>query len=339
MSNSPISAEIPLLTQLSKGSGCGCKLEPALLKALLAGREALPMGNLLLGNHTGDDAAVYELPDGSLLLSTADFFTPLVNDPYQFGRIAAANALSDVYAMGGKPLLAIALMGWPVDVLGTESAGKVLDGARKVCAEAGVPIAGGHTIAISEAVFGLAVQGLVGKSALKRNAGAQAGDALWLTKPLGIGILAAALKRGMLQESDAGYAELIETAGALNCYGAEAGQNEAVHAMTDVTGFGLLGHLVEMCDAGGVSAELWGEKLPMLPAAAAFAAQFVWPDNAFRNWNAFMPYSEGADPFFARLADPQTNGGLLIAAADGVALQGVCIGRILTKKEKTVYVV
>ena len=304
---------LPRLTSLSAASGCGCKLEPALLAAMLEGRHAPAAADLVVGNHTADDAAVLRLPGGELLVSTTDFFTPLVDDPYQYGRIAAANALSDVYAMGGRPVLALAIMGWPVDVLGTAMAGQVLDGARALCAEAGVPLAGGHTIAIKEPVFGLAVQGLVMENHLKRNTGARPGDKLYLTKPLGTGMLAAALKRGQLHPE--GEAELLGCAGTLNSLGERLGTLTGVHALTDVTGFGLLGHLLEMCNGSGVAAVLQGQALPLLPTAQALAAQFIVPDNAFRNWNAYAAQATGHEPYFAALADPQTNGGLLVAVA------------------------
>lgn len=308
-------SDTPDLLSFSKASGCGCKIHPARLEAILNGLKPRTHSQLRVGNETRDDASVMAFP-GGLLVQTADFFTPLVRHAADFGRIAAANALSDVYAMGGRPLMANALLGWPADGLPDAWASDMLEAAAALCDEAGIPLAGGHSIQIGEVVFGLSVTGAVAESNLKTNAGAWAGDAIVLTKALGTGILAAAHKRRQLD--DAGYAALIQTAARLNAEGAWLGEIPAVHAMTDVTGFGLLGHLAEMTRSSNLSAELFADSIPVIQEARALAAAGVLPDNTWRNWNALEKEVEMEITdlnLFGILNDPQTNGGLLIAVA------------------------
>ncbi len=300
------------LTQYSSGSGCGCKIHPALLEEILAGRKTGDYPGLVVGNSSGDDASAIVLNGwpGMLLIQTTDFFTPIVDDPFMYGKIAAANALSDVYAMGGKPLMANALLGWPVEKLPPAMAGEVLDGAMAMCKEAGIPLAGGHSIHISEPVFGLSATGTVEETRLKRNSSAQTGDHLFITRPIVVGMLATAHKRGLLDEI--GLQELYRQCSHLNREGRTLSGNENVTAMTDVTGFGLYGHLLEMCRGAGLSAELFAAQVPLIEYAREFAAGFVLPDNTFRNWNGYSAYVDGGDETaFAFFNDPQTNGGLL----------------------------
>ena len=308
-------SDTPDLLSFSKASGCGCKIHPARLEEILNGLKQRSHAQLLVGNETRDDASVMAFP-GGLLVQTADFFTPLVRDPADFGRIAAANALSDVYAMGGRPLMANALLGWPSDGLPDAWAGVMLEAAAALCDEAGIPLAGGHSIQISEVVFGLSVTGTVAEGNLKTNAGARAGDAIVLTKALGTGILAAAHKRERLDE--AGYAALLRTAARLNAEGAWLGEMPEVHALTDVTGFGLLGHLAEMTRSSKLRAEIFADSIPVIHEARALAAAGILPDNTWRNWNALEQDVEMEITdlnLFGILNDPQTNGGLLIAVA------------------------
>ena len=244
------------LTQYSHGAGCGCKIAPKVLDEILKSSFALPDNrNLLVGNHSKDDAAVYDLGNGTALISTTDFFMPIVDDAFDFGRIAAANSISDVYAMGGKPLMAIAILGWPVEKLPVELAQKLIEGGRTICAEAGIPLAGGHSIDSQEPIFGLAVTGIVPIENLKKNNTAQEGDLLFITKPLGVGVLSTAQKRGLLKEEHLPL--MIQQMAALNIIGEELGKIKGVTAMTDVTGFGLLGHLIEMTEGSGLSAEIY----------------------------------------------------------------------------------
>lgn len=302
------------LTEFSKASGCGCKIQPAVLQQMLGGMTlgAGAVPGLVHGNVGGDDCSVFDLGNGELLLQTVDFFTPLLDDAFDFGCASAANALSDVWAMGGRPVMANAVMGWPVDALGVEMAREVMRGAMKVCAGAGVALAGGHTIELQEPIFGLSVTGLVGSGNLKTNAGAKVGDRLILTKRLGVGMLSAALKRGLGSASD--LVALTESLTQTNAVGAVLGGIEGVHAMTDVTGFGLAGHLLELCRASGVGASIMGARLPKIAAAEAWAASFVLPDNAMRNWNAYEGEIEMLDAgAFPWMVDPQTSGGLLIS--------------------------
>lgn len=307
--------EILHLLSFSKASGCGCKIHPARLEEILHGIKPRTHPQLRVGNETRDDASIMAFP-GGLLVQTADFFTPLVRNAADFGRIAAANALSDVYAMGGRPLMANALLGWPVDGLPVAWAGEMLEAAAALCDEAGIPLAGGHSIQIDEVVFGLSVTGTVAEENLKTNAGAQPGDAVVLTKALGTGILAAAHKREQLDT--AGYAALMNTAARLNAEGAWLGEITAVHAMTDVTGFGLLGHLAEMTRSSKLSLEIFADSIPVIHEARALAAAGILPDNTWRNWNALEKEVEMEISdlnLFGILNDPQTNGGLLIAVA------------------------
>jgi selenide,water dikinase len=310
------------LTELSHGGGCGCKIAPALLAQMLA---AMPVAgayaDLLVGTETADDAAVYRLNDQQALIATTDFFMPIVDDPYDFGRIAAANALSDVYAMGGKPILALAIVGMPINLLPVETIQRILAGGASVCAAAGIPIAGGHSIDASEPIYGLVALGLAHPDKILRNCGARPGDALILGKPLGIGILATALKQGLLDAS--GYAQLLETTTQINTVGTELAQLPGVHALTDVTGFGLLGHLLELCRGAGLTAQLEAAALPLLPALIPLAQQGVGPGAIERNLASFgdsVAFGAGVATWQRRvLADAQTSGGLLAAVAPGDA--------------------
>jgi selenide,water dikinase len=304
------------LTSFSKGSGCGCKIHPAALEEILRGVDFGTHPDLLVGNDFRDDASVMEFPGGHLLIQTSDFFTPMVDDPKAFGRIAAANAISDIYAMGGKPMMANALLGWPEDLIPAAIAREVLKGAADLCREVDIPLAGGHSISISNPVFGLSVTGSVLREHLKTNRGARDGDHIALCKPLGSGILAAALKRNQLKEE--AYHELLHLCTGLNSAGSRLGEISGVHAMTDVTGFGLLGHLMEMCRGAALGAEIQWSRIPVAAHARALAAMMVMPDNTFRNWNALehevnMELADTAA--FAVLNDPQTNGGLLLAVS------------------------
>lgn len=303
------------LTQYSHGAGCGCKISPAILDKILHSPVKAPLDpRLLVGNAERDDAAVWDLNDGNALISTTDFFMPIVDDPYDFGRIASANAISDVYAMGGKPVLAIAILGWPIDKLPPETAQKVLEGSRAICAEAGISLAGGHSIDCPEPVFGLAVNGLVAINQLKRNSTATAGCRLFLTKALGVGILSTAQKKGLLHPEDAAIA--LKSMTTLNKLGEMLGKIPGVKAMTDVTGFGLLGHLAEMCEGSLVSATIEFEKIPTIPTLKSYLSQKCIPGGTQRNWAS---YGHKIGPLTEEqrhiLADPQTSGGLLIAAA------------------------
>jgi len=311
--------DIPL-TQFSHGAGCGCKISPAVLDRILHSTHLpTPDPRLLVGNAERDDAAVFDLGNGSALISTTDFFMPIVDDAFDFGRIASANAISDVYAMGGKPVLAIAILGWPIDKIEPEVAGRVLEGARVVCSEAGIALAGGHSIDCPEPVFGLAVNGLVAHEHLKRNSTAVAGCRLYLTKPLGVGILSTAQKRGLLPAGDGRLA--LETMVRLNSVGERLGGLPSVAAMTDVTGFGLLGHLIEMCEASGTSGVIEFECVPTLPPVWGYLQRDCIPGGTARNWTS---YGHKVGPLTEAqrlvLADPQTSGGLLIAVSpDGIS--------------------
>lgn len=308
------------LTQYSHGAGCGCKISPAVLDIILHSPiNQNPDSRLLVGNNTRDDAAVLDLGNGTALISTTDFFMPIVDDAYDFGRIASANAISDVYAMGGKPVLAIAILGWPINTLSPEVAQKVLEGARAVCAEAGITLAGGHSIDCPEPVFGLAVSGLVDIKHLKQNSTAQAGCKLYLTKALGVGILTTAQKRGILKPSHTFIAP--ESMATLNKIGEILGQTECVKAMTDVTGFGLLGHLSEMCEGSRLQAVIEFDKVPKIDVLGEYLDQGCVPGGTNRNWSSYRHKIAGnqstLDKKTAILADPQTSGGLLVAVEDG----------------------
>jgi selenide, water dikinase len=307
------------LTQYSHGAGCGCKISPAVLDEILRSTQSFPLDpRLLVGNEKRDDAAVLDLGNGKALISTTDFFMPIVDDAYDFGRIASANAISDVYAMGGKPVLAIAILGWPIAHLPPEVAQKVLEGSRAVCAEAGITLAGGHSIDCPEPVFGLAVSGIVPISQLKRNATAEAGCRLYLTKSLGVGILSTAQKKGILLPEDAQLA--LKSMVTLNSLGEKFGNLSQVKAMTDVTGFGLLGHLMEICDGSDLSTTIEFDKIPVIPSLSGYLLQGCVPGGTQRNWNSYGDkVSVLSDEQRDVLADPQTSGGLLVAVSeDGV---------------------
>lgn len=307
------------LTQYSHGAGCGCKISPAILDKILHS-SIIPQADarLLVGNDKRDDAAVLDLGNGNALISTTDFFMPIVDDAYDFGRIASANAISDVYAMGGKPVLAIAILGWPIDKLPPEVAQKVLEGSRAICAEAGITLAGGHSIDCPEPVFGLAVNGMVSIPHLKQNSTAAAGCRLYLTKALGVGILSTAQKRGLLLEEDAAIA--LKSMTTLNKLGELFGSMEAVKAMTDVTGFGLLGHLSEMCEGSDLAALIEFEKVPVIPSLSYYLEKGCFPGGTTRNWNSYgSKIGPVSDEQKYVLADPQTSGGLLVAVSEEAA--------------------
>ncbi len=314
MQETPNTDQPFLLTQYSHGAGCGCKISPKILDEILASNFAMPDNHkLLVGNHSKDDAAVYDLDNGSALISTTDFFMPIVDDPYEFGRIASANAISDVYAMGGKPILAIAILGWPINILPPAVAQKVIEGSRSICKEAGIPLAGGHSIDSPEPIFGLAVNGLVEIANIKQNNLAQQGDILFLTKPLGVGILTTAQKKGILKPDHVGLAarQMMQ----LNKVGEALGKLKGVTAMTDVTGFGLLGHLVEMAEGSGLSAVVDFSNVRQITSdLTSYIDQKCVPGGTNRNWDSYgQKIGTLTDYQKAVLADPQTSGGLLIA--------------------------
>jgi selenide,water dikinase len=312
------------LTQFSHGGGCGCKIAPALLTEILAKApiRGLPK-ELIVGIESGDDAAVYRLNDTQALVATTDFFTPVVDDPYDFGRIAATNALSDVYAMGGTPIFALAIVGMPIEKLPVEAIQKVIAGGESVCAKAGIPIAGGHSIDTLEPIYGLVALGLVHPDKVKRNDRARAGDSLILGKPLGVGILSAALKQGKL--SPAGYTQMLATTTQLNTPGTRLAEMEAVHALTDVTGFGLAGHLLGICRGSKLGAQALFDSLPLLPEALEWARQGVATGASERNWKSYgaeVRLPENFPDWKRKLVtDPQTSGGLLVACAPGAEEQ------------------
>jgi selenide,water dikinase len=343
------------LTQYSHGAGCGCKISPKVLDQILASNLAMPdNNNLIVGNHSKDDAAVYDMGNGTALISTTDFFMPIVDDPYNFGRIASANAISDVYAMGGKPILAIAILGWPINVLPPEVAQRVIEGSRSICKEAGIPLAGGHSIDSPEPIFGLAVNGIVPIKNIKQNNTAQKGDILFLTKKLGVGILTTAEKKGLLKDDDKLLAPLQMMQ--LNKVGEALGMMKAVHAMTDVTGFGLLGHLTEMAEGSNLSAIINFEKVPQITdALITYINNKCVPGGTNRNLDSYgdkIAFKAAVNEMHVKaiLADPQTSGGLLIAVAPEAAelvqklllshsLYAEPIGSITDKKEYVVTVV
>ena len=304
------------LTSFSHGGGCGCKIAPGILAEILKNSGGFPIPQaLMVGIETSDDAAVYKLNDEQALIATTDFFMPIVDDPYDFGRIAATNAISDVYAMGGTPIMALALVGMPIDKLPLDVIGKIIQGGQSICAEAHIPIAGGHTIDSMEPIYGLVVLGLVHPSKVKRNADAKAGDKLILGKPLGVGILSAALKKGALDA--AGYAAMIENTTKLNKPGIALSNMSGVHALTDVTGFGLLGHLLEMARGAGLTAKLKMAQIPLLPNVHQLAANGCVTGASGRNWASYghaVALADAVTPIQqALLSDPQTSGGLLVA--------------------------
>ena len=306
------------LTQFSHGGGCGCKIAPGVLEQILAkSAPALLPRDLLVGIETADDAAVYRIDDRQAIVATTDFFMPIVDDPFDFGAIAATNAISDVYAMGGTPLFALAIVGMPVNTLPLATIRRILEGGEATCARAGIPVAGGHTIDSVEPIYGLVAIGIVDPAMLKRNAGARAGDALVLGKPLGIGIYGAALRKDQL--APAQYRSMLDTATRLNTPGRELGAMAAVHALTDVTGFGLLGHLHEICRGSNVGASIDSARVPLLPGVRALAEQGFVTGASGRNWAGYghaVDLASGADAVLqAMLTDPQTSGGLLVACA------------------------
>jgi selenide, water dikinase len=318
--NAPERPAEPRLTSLSHGGGCGCKIAPGVLSEILKGTAAMPMPKeLLVGIETADDAAVYQLNDEQALIATTDFFMPIVDDPHDFGRIAATNAISDVYAMGGRPILALALVGMPINVLSTGTIGRILEGGASVCRAAGIPIAGGHTIDSVEAIYGLVALGLVHPKRVKRNADTRAGDVLVLGKPLGVGVMSAALKKGEL--GDAGYEQMIATTTQLNTPGPDLAELPGVHAITDVTGFGLAGHALEMARGAGCDVELDWSAVPLLGGVRELAARGMVTGASGRNWAGYgrdvvIPGSFSAEDR-ALLTDPQTSGGLLVACEPG----------------------
>jgi selenide, water dikinase len=308
----------PRLTSLSHGGGCGCKIAPGVLSEILKNSSNLPIPKeLLVGIETADDAAVYQLNDEQALIATTDFFMPIVDDPYDFGRIAATNAISDVYAMGGTPIMALGLVGMPISVLPLEVIGAILRGGQDVCRDAGIPIAGGHTIDSVEPIYGLVVMGLVHPSRVKKNSGAKAGDVLILGKPLGVGILSAALKKEILPAE--GYAQMIAVTTQLNKPGIELAKMEGVHALTDITGFGLAGHGLELARGAKLKMQIQLDQLPLIPGVMAFAEAGVVTGASGRNWDSYggdisLPAHISAAQQ-ALLCDPQTSGGLLVSCA------------------------
>ena len=345
-------ADVPFrLTQFSHGGGCGCKIAPGVLTELLAATpiRSLPK-DLLVGTESSDDAAVYRLNDTQALVATTDFFTPIVDDPYDFGRIAATNALSDIYAMGGRPFMALALVGMPLDKLPLEVIQKILAGGESVCALAGIPIAGGHSIDVLEPIYGLVGLGLVHPDRIKRNDRAREGDVLILGKPLGVGILSAALKKGGL--SAAGYAQMIAATTQLNTPGTALAELPGVHAMTDVTGFGLAGHLLEICRGSRLGAKVRFADLPIIDEALHWAQQGTVTGASARNWSGYgkeVRLSEDAPDWQrALITDPQTSGGLLVACAPDTEAQvlaefrkhgfdtACCIGQMVAGQGVTV---
>ena len=342
-------AESIQLTSFSHGAGCGCKISPQILDTIL--KSDTPKKNypfLLVGNESRDDAAVFDWQNGEAVISTTDFFMPIVDDPFDFGKIAATNAISDIYAMGGTPLMAIAILGWPIDKLAPEIAAQVLEGGRAACAEAGIPLAGGHSIDSPEPIFGLAVTGKVKKEHLKQNDQANENCLLYLTKPLGVGILSTAQKRGILSPED--LAISVKQMSTLNAFGEKLGPLTYVKSLTDVTGFGLMGHLVEMCDGSGLSAHIDFDALPILGNLSTYLDQKCFPGGTQRNWASYGQRVQEGISENQRLigADPQTSGGLLIAIekehqsefeifAHGHGFDLKPIGFTMTQQEKAIY--
>ena len=310
-----MSTEEIKIKNYSHCAGCGCKIAPHVLEEILKSNFVAPQHDkLVVGNITKDDAAVYNIGNGQGLISTTDFFMPIVDDAFDFGKISAANAISDVYAMGGKPLMAVAILGWPINKLSTELAQKVLEGGRTICAEAGIPLAGGHSIDSPEPIFGLAVTGIIDLKNLKRNDTAKVGDLIYLTKRIGVGILTTAEKKGVLKEEHKGVAakQMMQ----INKLGEKLGQLKGVTAMTDVTGFGLLGHLIEMAEGSNLTAQIDYSKVPLIDGLNFYISQMCVPDNSFRNWTSYEPKVSGiTGDSLLTLCDPQTNGGLLITVS------------------------
>lgn len=338
------------LTQYSHGAGCGCKISPQVLDQILeSSQKMLPNANLIVGNDTRDDAAVYDLGDGTAVISTTDFFMPIVDDAFDFGRIASVNAISDVYAMGGTPMMAIAILGWPIDKLSPEVAREVLEGARSACKEAGIPLAGGHSIDSPEPIFGLAVTGRVNVANIRRNGGATLGCKLFLTKSIGVGVLTTAQKKGILADGHQNIAR--DSMVVLNRVGEIFGKYAYVKAMTDVTGFGLLGHLIEMAEGSKLSATITAKRVPYFPEVDAYIEQGALPGGTTRNFDSYgHKVSELTDYQKALLCDPQTSGGLLVAVvpeyekefmqmARGLGMELNSIGQLTEKGDKVITVV
>ncbi len=330
MNNMTFPKSEPRLTLLSHGGGCGCKIAPGVLSEILKSGSGMPVpAELLVGIETADDAAVYKINDEQALIATTDFFMPIVDDPYDFGRIAATNAISDVYAMGGKPIMALALVGMPISVLSTDTIGKILAGGQAVCKAAGIPIAGGHTIDSVEPIYGLVAMGLVHPKRVKRNADARVGDRLILGKPLGVGVLSAALKKEKLDA--AGYAQMIATTTQLNTPGPELAELAGVHALTDVTGFGLAGHGLELARGANCTVKIDWARVPLLGGVRELATQGMVTGASGRNWAGYGS-SVTLPPGFAEvdqalLTDPQTSGGLLVSCAPETVAQVLAIFR------------
>jgi selenide,water dikinase len=318
------------LTQLSHGGGCGCKIAPSLLQEILGeAKEKMPFANLLVGTETSDDAAVYRLNDEQAIIATTDFFMPIVDDPFDFGRIAATNALSDVYAMGGTPILALAIVGMPINKLSVETIRAILQGGESVCQSAGIPLAGGHSIDSIEPIYGLVALGVVHPDQLKKNSSAQPGDVLILGKGIGVGVLAAALKKGVL--SEAGYAQMISSTTKLNAIGSKLASIKGVHALTDVTGFGLAGHLLEVCRGSNLGAEIKFEQIPILSEALPLAQQGYGPGAIDRNLASYgheIDFSAHIQNWQQRLlADAQTSGGLLVSVHPNAVTEVISLFR------------
>jgi selenide,water dikinase len=342
------------LTEYSKGGGCGCKIAPSVLEEIVRTENKLPFQNLLVGNDSNDDAAVYQISNDTAVISTTDFFMPIVDDAFDFGRIAAANSISDIYAMGGTPMMAIAVLGWPIDKLPVHEAQKVLEGARAICKEVNIPLAGGHSIDSQDPIFGLAVTGTVALKNLKKNNTAQAGDFLFLTKPVGVGIVSTSVKRKLIKEEH--YKILVQQLTTVNRIGEVLGKVEGVHAMTDVTGFGLLGHLTEMAEGSGVSVELNYSSIKSIAGVQQYIQLKTIPGATARNWNSYrekVQIENSIDEAEAKLLlpDPQTNGGLLIAVdekaidevkqifeANNLKSSVEPIGRCVEKRVKAIFV-
>jgi selenide,water dikinase len=342
------------LTQYSHGAGCGCKISPKVLGNILKTDFAKSIDkNLLVGNETADDAAVYDFGNGEAIISTTDFFMPIVDDAFDFGRIASANAISDVYAMGGEPIMAIAILGWPINLIDPSIAQQVLEGSRSICKEAGIVLAGGHSIDSPEPIFGLAVTGKVKIEHLKQNNTANIGDKLFLTKKLGVGILTTAQKKGILKAEHEQIAPFQMAQ--LNKFGSVLGKLNYITALTDVTGFGLLGHLSEMCEGANLSAKIDFNKVPKLPFIEEYLAQGSFPGGTTRNWDSYgenINFSNGHNSETQKyiLADPQTSGGLLIAVSPNNELEFLeiakengfeleCFGEFIEKDLKSIYII
>ena len=325
---SPTESKVPRLTSLSHGGGCGCKIAPGVLSQILRSSPGLPLPpELLVGIETADDAAVYRLNDEQALVATTDFFMPIVDDPFDFGRIAATNAISDVYAMGGRPIFALALVGMPINVLPLPTIARILEGGQAVCAAAGIPIAGGHTIDSVEPIYGLVVLGLVHPSRVKRNADARPGDRLVLGKPIGVGVLSAALKKERLDA--AGYAQMIDCTTRLNTPGPDLAALPGVHALTDVTGFGLAGHALELARGAGCELHIDWPRVPQLPGVRDLAAAGIVTGASARNWASYggevaLPEAFAAEDR-ALLTDPQTSGGLLVSCAPAAVAEVLAV--------------